>query len=60
MSRKIILIVARGLFGHDLYLTPDQFVGEHTDEAVAAAKRLKPKDMTYVLPSKRTIADHKQ
>ena len=60
ISRRIIQIVAKGLYGHDLYLTPDQFVGEHTDEAVAAAKSFKPKDMTYVLPSKRTIADHKQ
>ena len=60
MLRKIVQIVAKKLYGHDLYLTPDQFVGEHPNEAAAAAESFKPKDITYVLPSKRTIADHKQ
>ena len=33
MLRKIVQIVAKALYGHDLYLTPrDQFVGEDPDD----------------------------
>ena len=61
MSHKIVKIVAKELYGHDLYLTPDeQFLGEQPDEAAVADENFKPKDMSFVLPSKRTIADHKQ
>ena len=61
MSRKIVQIVAKKLHGHNPYLTPkEQFVSEHPEEAAVAAENFKPKERTYVIPSKRTIVDHKQ
>ena len=64
MSRKIVQIVARELYNHAFYLTPkEQYFGEHAeleDPVTSDNSDFKPKDYTYVIPSARTISDHKQ
>ena len=50
MSRKVVQIVSKELYGHQFYLSKeDQARGEVCT----------PGDLSYVIPSARTIADHK-
>ena len=44
-ARKVVQIVYKMMYGHDVYLSAKESGG---------------KDLTYVLPSSRTISDHKQ
>lgn len=58
MSRKVVQVVCKNLYGHELYLTPEeQAECEGTSVLIGSTKE---KDRTYVLPSARTISDHKQ
>ena len=58
MARKIVQVVCKNMYGHELYLTAeDQAKGEGTSLTVGSTKW---KDRTYVIPSARTISDHKQ
>ena len=58
MSRKVVQVVCKNMYGHELYLTPEeQAKHEGTSVFIGSTKE---KDRTYVLPSARTISDHKQ
>ena len=66
-SRKVVQIVAKELYNHDLNLTPEeQLYGEEGILAENSEKKRIPvsvnelKNYTYVIPSARTITDFKQ
>ena len=58
MSRKVVQVVCKNMYGHELYLTPEE-QAKHEGASVFIGST-KEKDQTYVLPSARTISDHKQ
>ena len=60
-SRKIVQIICKELYGHDLYLSPeDQAEGEGTEISEEEMANSSIKDRANVFPSARTISDHKQ
>lgn len=61
MSRRIVKIIAKELYGHNLYLTPEeQAEGESIEMTLDQKANQSIQDRTYVIPSARTITDHKQ
>ena len=62
MSRKIVQIVCKTLYSHDVYLSTEEQLAEESDNSSKepASNASMYDNHTYVLPSTRTIADYKQ
>ena len=61
ISRRMVKVIAKELYGHNFYLTPEeQAEGEGIEMTAEQKSNPSIRDRMYVIPSARTITEHKQ